>query len=223
MYVEWKTTPVTSADHEQIKLRFKNYEKEVRNAIQETKNRYFNRNFTAYKCDIKKTWLVINDTLRRNKNKRDLPTTFNYNGLVLSDPKEIANSFNIYFASIGDKLSSEIKTPTNNNINFTSYLKNPTKNRLKFTHITEDDTIKAIDNLENKNSSGHDGISNKLLKLIGHVLCKPLTLIINQMLTSGIFPDAFKTAKIIPIYKKRRFSAFVRFLFYLKYLKSLKE
>ena len=33
MYVEWKTTSVTSADHEQIKLRFKNYEKEVRNAI----------------------------------------------------------------------------------------------------------------------------------------------------------------------------------------------
>ena len=54
MYVEWKTTPVTSADHEQIKQRFKNYEKEVRNAIQETKKQYFNRIFTAYKCDIKK-------------------------------------------------------------------------------------------------------------------------------------------------------------------------
>ena len=37
MYVEWKSTPVTSADHEQIKLRCKNYEKEMRNAIQETK------------------------------------------------------------------------------------------------------------------------------------------------------------------------------------------
>ena len=166
------------------------------------KKRYFNRIFTAYKCDIKKTWLVINDTLSRNKNKCDLLATFNCNGLVLSDPIEIANSFNVYFASIGDKLASEIKTPTNKNINVTSYLKNPTKNRLNFTHITEEDTIKAIDNLENKNSSGHDGISNILLKFIGHVLCKSLTLIINQMLTSGIFPDAFKTAKIIPIHKK---------------------
>ena len=73
------------------------------------KKRYFNRIFTAYKCDIKKTWLVINDTLSRNKNKCDLPATFNYNGLVLSDPIEIANSFNVYFASIGDKLASEIK------------------------------------------------------------------------------------------------------------------
>ena len=40
MYVEWKTTPVTSADHEKLKLQFKNYEKEVRNAIQETKQGY---------------------------------------------------------------------------------------------------------------------------------------------------------------------------------------
>ena len=49
-----------------------------------------------------------------------------------------------------------------------------------------------IDGLENKTSSGHDGISNKLLKLIQDKVSKPLTLIINQMLPTGIFPDAFK-------------------------------
>ena len=31
---------------------------------------------------------------------------------------------------------------------------------------------------------------------------KPLSLIINQMLESGIFPDDLKIAKIIPLYKK---------------------
>ena len=75
-------------------------------------------------------------------------------------------------------------------------------NRLKFRHIAEEDTMKAIDNLENKNSSGHDGISNKLLKSIRYELCKLLTLIINQMLSSGVFPEAFKKSKIIPLYKK---------------------
>ena len=71
-----------------------------------------------------------------------------------------------------------------------------------FNKFTEEDAIKAIDNLKNKNCSGHDGISNKLLKLIGHVLCKSVTLIINQMLRSCFFPDSFKTAKNISIYKK---------------------
>ena len=202
MYVEWKTTPVTNVNYELIKLRFKSYEKDVRFAIQEAKKSYFNRIFDTYKSDIKKTWLTINDTLSRNKNKQDLPSTFHYNGLTLTNPKEIANSFNVYFAGIGDKLASEIKTPTNHNANFTSYLENPTMNRLQFRHIAEEDTMKAIDNLENKNSSGHDGISNKLLKSIRYELCKPLTLIINQMLSSGVFPETFKKSKIIPLYKK---------------------
>ena len=42
----------------------------------------------------------------------------------------------------------------------------------------------------------------KLLKLLKNEISKPLTLIINQMITSGIFPDDLKTAKIIPLYKK---------------------
>ena len=69
--------------------------------------------------------------------------------------KEIANSFNVYFASIGDNLASEIKTPTNDDENFKSYLENPTINRLQFRYIAEEDTMKAVDNLENKNSSAH--------------------------------------------------------------------
>ena len=49
---------------------------------------------------------------------------------------------------------------------------------------------------------GFDGISSWLLKLIKPVLTKSLTLITNQILTTGIFPDKLKTAKVIPIYKK---------------------
>ena len=64
MYVDWKTTPVTWADHELIKLTFQNYEKEKCGMpYRKQKKRYFNRIFTAYKCDNLKTWLVINDTL----------------------------------------------------------------------------------------------------------------------------------------------------------------
>ena len=53
-----------------------------------------------------------------------------------------------------------------------------------------------------KASCGFDGISSRLLKLIKPVLTKSFTLIINQILTTGVFPDKLKTAKVIPIYKK---------------------
>ena len=56
--------------------------------------------------------------------------------------------------------------------------------------------------MHTKASCGFDGISSRLLKLIKPVLIKSFTLITNQILTTGIFHDKHKTAKVIPIYKK---------------------
>ena len=61
---------------------------------------------------------------------------------------------------------------------------------------------KTISNLPTKHSCGFDGISAKLLKVIEPVILKSLTLLINQVLYSGIFPDKLKIAKVIPIFKK---------------------
>ena len=54
MYVTWKTTPVTYINYENIKQRFKSYEKIVKKDIKEAKQRYFDQIFTAYKSDMKK-------------------------------------------------------------------------------------------------------------------------------------------------------------------------
>ena len=62
--------------------------------------------------------------------------------------------------------------------------------------------MEAQNNLKPKQSCGHDGISTKLLKTCKHAICKPLTLIINQILSTGIFPDNIKVAKVIPLFKK---------------------
>ena len=67
----------------------------------------------------------------------------------------------------------------------------------------------GVDNLENK-SSGHDGISNTLLKTIKNDISQSLTIIINQMLTTGIFPDAF-LSKVIPLFKKGDSSLLVNY------------
>ena len=130
-----------------------------------------------------------------------MPPSFEHNGRTLSNSKEIANTFNLYFANIGANLASEIETQLDNTIDFSQYMGVPANTRLQFKCITETETLKAIDNLENKNRSGHDGISIKLLKLTKKELSKSLTLIINQMITTGIFPDSFKKSKITPLFK----------------------
>ena len=57
-------------------------------------------------------------------------------------------------------------------------------------------------NLANKNSCGFDGISTNLLKIIEPAITKPLTILTNQVLCTGMFPDKLKIAKVIPIHKK---------------------
>ncbi len=41
----------------------------------------------------------------------------------------------------------------------------------------------------------------KLIKTVKDPLIKPITIIINQMLITGIFPDKLKIAKLILVYK----------------------
>jgi hypothetical protein len=52
--------------------------------------------------------------------------------------------------------------------------------------------------LTNKNSSGFDGISIKLVKKLTPVITEPLSAIANKSFQLGIFPRSCKAAKIIP-------------------------
>jgi len=68
--------------------------------------------------------------------------------------------------------------------------------------MTEIDLLKIIRGLKTKNSSGFDGLSNRMIKKEAYrfsVLLKPL---INASLDEGIFPNCLKKAKIIPVFKK---------------------
>jgi hypothetical protein len=60
----------------------------------------------------------------------------------------------------------------------------------------------SISSLKNKNSSEYDGLSNKILKLCGNQISKPLTYIYNLSLNSGICPDRLNYANIKPCFKK---------------------
>ena len=71
-----------------------------------------------------------------------------------------------------------------------------------FTLIDENHAAKVLSSLQTKNSSGHDGVSMQLLKLLSPALLKPLTIVINQLLLTGIFPDKHRIAKVVPLHKK---------------------
>ena len=105
-----------------------------------------------------------------------------------------------FFVNVGTKCIKNIVIPPNKS--YKDYLTSPCENLFNFTPVTEDDINIIILKLNSKMSSGTDGISNTVLKASMPIISKPLTLIINKILNTGVFPDNLKIAKVVPLYKK---------------------
>ena len=104
------------------------------------------------------------------------------------------------FTNVGQKIAKGIQYDGNKNYSY--YLNQKKNSTFTFKNIDEIIVKKTINNLPTKNSCGYDDISSKNLKVIAPVIIKPLTLLINPVLNTGIFTDKLKIAKVIPIYKK---------------------
>ena len=57
--------------------------------------------------------------------------------------------------------------------------------------------------IKSKDSCGIDGISSRVLKSLPSNFIEALTNIFNHSMSEGYFPSHFKSAKIVPIYKKK--------------------
>ncbi len=173
----------------------------IKKLIRETKKSYYSELFKKLKSDIKATWKTIKEILNRSKNKSSFPSFFrDENNKVITDKVEIANKFNYFFSTVGSKLAKNIKTP--NGKSFKDYLNKLHQKCFNFQKIRSDIINKIIDELAPKSSSGFDGLSTKFVKNLKNYLLQPITLIVNQMINTGLFPDKLKIAKINPIYKK---------------------
>ena len=119
------------------------------------------------------------------------------NGKEINDPKKIGNTFNNFFANVGPNTDKTIPKPFKSP---SSYLKNRINFHFVIALTSEDEILKIIQSLDDSKSSGPSSIPIKLLKRAAPCLL-PLCKLINLSFTTGIFPDAIKVAKVIPIFK----------------------
>ena len=120
------------------------------------------------------------------------------NDKLSKDKTEMADSFNTYFSTIC--ATSEIDNP-NNVPSHDVYLNNLTDTGFNFERINNMTVLHYINKLKPSHSCGHDNISSNVLKIIAIEVSPCLTLIINQVLSTGQFSKNLKTAKAIPIHK----------------------
>ena len=110
----------------------------------------------------------------------------------------MAETFNNFSTSIGKNLQNKIP-PTKKT--FTDYL-----NRLSLGNFTigvtsADEISDLICSLESSKSVGPCSIPTKILKIATEIVSLPLSELINNSISKGIFPDICKLAQVIPVFK----------------------
>ena len=69
-------------------------------------------------------------------------------------------------------------------------------------NISSDEITSLIRSLNKGKACGPDGISAHMLLICGDTVTLPLKIIFEQILSVGIYPDAWKVANVTPIFKK---------------------
>ena len=140
-------------------------------------------------------WRVINEAIRPNSSKD------NSFKLTLPDgstecPTKIAKAFNEHFTSVAPNLSRNIPST---NIDPVSLINN---NPNSFVYFDADaaEVQQAILSFKNKGSP-IDCVPNFIFKYVADVISPVLCELINDSFNSGVFPDIFKIARVIPIHK----------------------
>ena len=199
LYKNFKQTQIDAINYVAKKANFNQYRNRLNKTITLAKRMYYKHIFDQFKYDMKKTWAILSDILNR-KAINPLPDMMTIQGHECSDKKVIAEQFNIFFATMG--MQNVHRDNVHDRHSFRNYLTHQTETNFSFHMIDNNATVRMIKSMKMSQSKGHDGISSELIKLINTDISSSITVIINQSLTSGIFPDKLKIAKVTPIFKK---------------------
>ena len=77
-----------------------------------------------------------------------------------------------------------------------------TDNRIDHITIQCDEILSLIRNLNPNKATGSDGISGQILRLCDNSVVLPLKIIFQNILVASAYPDTWKLANVIPIFRK---------------------
>lgn len=191
---DWITNKVKNA----ITKRNKLFQLWVQSPTQNNKNIYKRqRNVVTSlirnakrECNYKK--------LGENPSSKTIYSTLKYQ-LAKDEHKNVIpdiEELNEYFTTIGQVLSSQVP-------GYDSSVTVPNfEKTMVLNYSDENEVAQIIKELKNKKSTGHDGLSNEMLKQCSPVIEKYLSEAFNNSIAKTQFPDFLKLAKVVPIFKK---------------------
>lgn len=184
----YKLYKETNCDN--IKTKYKQEKKMYRKFLSQYKKSINDNKIVNSSNKSKTIWNIFNSATNKNINRQEPITLVENNTAVIDDPQKIADLFSKQFNLSSAEEEAIGTVPSRDFPTLFLYPTDPTE------------VYNVIMELAPKYSFGIDEIPPLVLKQVAILICDPLTDIINSSLSSGIFPDDLKKAKLIPIHKR---------------------
>jgi hypothetical protein len=180
---------------------FKMYRNILSNLLKTAKDQYFKKKINSSGNNPKQLWQTIGELAGRKKNFNEFPIDhFDVNVAgVKNGNKElfVANALNNFFVGVGESLASKVPV-VDSVVDDESH---KAQSVFSLVPVTEEQLASCVRELRGGSAPGEDGIAANIIKDNFELIKYPLLHVVNTSISQGVFPDCFKIANVIPLYK----------------------
>lgn len=184
-----------------LRCRIKHISETIKKQIKKEKSKFYSNKFQRASGNSKIQWQILNELSGSGSSQ---PNTIEIedNDKIEKDPNIVANLFNNYFVSAPQSVANEIQNDPEYDPNaFRKFLPTPQLCSMYMNLTTEIEISKIIERSKNGKAPGWDGIRNEHLKLAKEQVLPAITHVFNLIVAEGTFPETFKKAQVVPIFK----------------------
>ena len=173
---------------------FKNH---INKQIRLAKDKYYIEAFDRSKTNIKKSWSILHELMGKKSTRKKI-NEINFDNVSCTEDGDISKAFNEFFSTAVSNLNENLPSIATSPY---SYINNYVQSSFSFKPVTENDCSSLIKKLKiTKTDKNH--IPVKLFITLHSYLAYPVMKLLNDSLTTGVFPDSLKLARITPVFKK---------------------
>ena len=149
---------------EEFHTKYKKYRNLLSTLMKKSKQAYYDKYFERNWNNTKNTWKGIKSLISLKAVASHVPTVLSLdNGDTITNPSDIANTFNNYFASIAETTKKSIKY---SHKHFSDYLSNETSSTIFPQPNDKEEIVNIISSLNFNMDSGPNSIPYRILFLL---------------------------------------------------------
>ena len=175
---------------------YNNFKNLVNKKLRACKREFFVNKFNNACNSSRSMWKSLRVLIGSKGNKPSIK--LNIGEDEIDDPLIVASEFNEYFTGIANEIEAGIPVP---NVDPLSYMGECGQDQSFYAFpSTSEEVSTVIRSFKNKGAALSE-VPTFIYKFVCNIISPVIPEFFNESLTTGIFPDILKTARVVPIYK----------------------